>query len=63
MIYQLVRTGAVRRLADNAFIPQAPGNRDYQDYLQWVSEGNTPNPYGQRFNKSDPDGSYNKKTF
>jgi lysine/ornithine N-monooxygenase len=61
-MYQLTSGDTILRLSDNAFIPQAPGNRDYQDYLQWVSEGNTPNPYGQRFNKSDPDGSYNKKT-
>lgn len=25
-------------------IPLAPGNRHYQEYLEWVSEGNTPDP-------------------
>ena len=35
---------SVQRLSDTAFIPFAPGNRDYQEYLEWVAEGNTPLP-------------------
>jgi hypothetical protein len=34
----------VKRLSDNAYIPFAPANTDYQAYLKWVSEGNTPLP-------------------
>jgi hypothetical protein len=34
----------VYRLSDNAFIPFDPDNTDYQAYLKWVSEGNTPLP-------------------
>ena len=34
----------VCRLEDNAFIPFDPDNTDYQAYLKWVSEGNTPLP-------------------
>lgn len=34
----------VFRLADNAFIPFDPANTDYQEYLKWVAEGNTPLP-------------------
>jgi len=35
---------SVKRLSDNAFIPFDPANTDYQAYLKWVSEGNTPLP-------------------
>ena len=32
----------VLRKADNAYIPFDPANTDYQEYLEWLSEGNTP---------------------
>jgi hypothetical protein len=34
----------VIRLLDNAYIPFDPDNTDYQAYLKWVAEGNTPLP-------------------
>jgi len=35
---------SVFRLTDNAFIPFDPANTDYQKYLLWLEEGNTPLP-------------------
>lgn len=34
----------VKRLSDSAYIPFDEGNVDYQEYLKWVAEGNTPLP-------------------
>jgi hypothetical protein len=38
------KDGGVLRLSDNAGIPFDPANTDYQAYLKWVEEGNTPLP-------------------
>jgi len=44
MTYQLTTSDTILRLADNAFIPPSPGNRDYREYLEWLEKGNTPEP-------------------
>ena len=37
----------VLRLLDNTSIPFAPANTDYQEYLKWLADGNTPEPADQ----------------
>ncbi|MFN5251677.1 MAG: hypothetical protein ACK5DE_11560 [Bacteroidota bacterium] len=51
-MYKLIKDHAIFgeskviiRLNDNAFIPLTDlSNSDYQAYLKWVAEGNTPEP-------------------
>jgi hypothetical protein len=40
----LAKEDAIIRTSDNAFIPFDPANTDYQQYLKWLEEGNTPLP-------------------
>lgn len=45
-MYKLTKEGNfVIRLSDNACIPMAAGNRDYAEYLEWLSAGNAPEPH------------------
>lgn len=32
----------IQRIIDGAYIPTDPENTDYQKYLEWIAEGNTP---------------------
>ena len=36
------KANSILRKEDNAFIAMDEANTDYQEYLKWVSEGNTP---------------------
>jgi hypothetical protein len=47
--YQLIATvpgqmETVLRIEDQAHIPNDGGNRDWNEYQTWLSEGNTPDP-------------------
>lgn len=49
--YKLLKSGyvgvepnTVLRLPDLTCIPFDPANTDYQKYLEWLAEGNTPEP-------------------
>ena len=46
-MYKLIKDrfgdlACILRTSDNASIPTEPANTDYQEYLKWVAEGNTP---------------------
>lgn len=43
--YQLTQSEhTILRTIDSAFIPDDPANVDFQRYLAWLGEGNTPDP-------------------
>lgn len=42
---QLGDLHAIVRDTDGAFIPLDDANIDYQKYLQWLAEGNQPEPW------------------
>ena len=46
MTYQLAKLGGVVLINGDTrtSIPFAPDNTDYQTYLKWLAEGNTPEP-------------------
>lgn len=44
-MYQLTNSTTIIRLADNAIIPAELTNIDYQEYLDWVAQGNEPLPH------------------
>ena len=44
IFYGQTEANCVIRTTDGACIPFDPDNSDYQTYLAWVAEGNTPLP-------------------
>lgn len=43
-MYRLTETAMVVRLADMAYIPDDPENVDRQRYMEWLAQGNEPEP-------------------
>ena len=41
-VQSIYQVQSVIRVADNSSIPFDPDNTDYQQYLAWLAEGNTP---------------------
>jgi hypothetical protein len=44
-MYKLNNTESITRISDGASIPKDTANTDYARYLEWIAEGNTPDPY------------------
>ena len=50
LAYPITRNGTVYepqlvyRLSDGSRIPFDPDNTSYQEYLEWLADGNTPEP-------------------
>ena len=42
LIYGDSKADTVQRIADGLCIPMDESNTDYQEYLKWLDEGNTP---------------------
>ena len=43
-LYETQIVNSIIRTSDGACIPFDPANTDYQEYLKWLEEGNTPLP-------------------
>ena len=42
--FEFGEQNGVFRLSDKTWIPLDPDNSDYQEYLEWLAEGNEPLP-------------------
>ena len=47
-MFNQTEPSSIIRTTDGACIPFDPANTDYQEYLKWVAEGNTPEPADEK---------------
>jgi hypothetical protein len=43
-MYKIINDYVVYKIDNEFYIPRDPANTDYQQYLNWVSQGNEPLP-------------------
>lgn len=43
-MYKLTNGTEIIRLADTAYIPADPMNADFENYMLWLQDGNSPEP-------------------
>lgn len=43
-MYRYTHSGQIERIEDGAIIPEDAANKDYLAFLQWMDQGNTPEP-------------------
>jgi hypothetical protein len=46
-MFKVISESVVQRLSDGVQFPADPANVDYQEFLRWRAEGNTPEPADQ----------------
>lgn len=50
LMFNQTKPSSIIRTTDGACIPFDLGNTDYQEYLKWLEEGNTPLPADEENN-------------
>ena len=43
-MYKLIGKDFIERVSDKSHIPKIEGNTEYEQYKQWITQGNTPRP-------------------
>ena len=42
--YNILKNVTINGVTTTYFVPKNEANTDYQEYLEWLAEGNTPDP-------------------
>ena len=57
VLYKIINVAnhhLIKRTVDNLFIPLDTANTDYQEYLEWLAEGNEPEPADEPQQSENP---------